>query len=77
MVSEKELEVSAELAKQSHSVDIGLPVNGLTTAGKELLAVQRYSAFWREPSALLITLGVCCLASMTRGWDQVAKGNSG
>ena len=77
MVSEKELEEGAKLAKQDHSNGIGQPVGGLTTDEKGSLAVQRYSAFWREPSDLLTTLVVCCLASITQGWDQVANGNVG
>ena len=68
MVSEKELEESAKLAKQSQCVNVGRPVDGLTATEEQLLAFQKYTA---------LTIIVCCLASMTQGWDQVANGNAG
>ena len=77
LVSAKDLEEVVKSAKQDHSHDIGQPVSGLTTDEKNSLAVQGYSAFWREPSDLLITLSVCCLASITQSWGQVVNGNSG
>lgn len=68
---------SAKLAKKEHLLAIGQQVDGLTEGEKISLDIQRSKAFWREPKDLLLTLAVCCLASMIQGWDQVANGNLG
>lgn len=77
LVTLEELVESAKLAKQEHLLDIGQQVDGLTEGEKMALNVQRSKAFWRESKDLLLTLAVCCLASMIQGWDQVANGNLG
>lgn len=77
LVTMEELEESAKLAKQEHSLAIGQHVDGLTEGEKMSLDIQRSSAFWREPKDLPLTLAACCLASMVQGWIQVANGNLG
>ncbi|KAL8869867.1 MAG: hypothetical protein Q9174_003946 [Haloplaca sp. 1 TL-2023] len=77
LVTMKELVESAKLAKQEHSIAIGLPVEGLTEAERIEMEIQRSSAFWREPKDLVITLVICGIAAMAQGWDQVANGNLG
>ena len=49
----------------------------MTPAEKICVDNHRSLAFWREPKDLLMTLLVCCLASMVQGWDGVANGNLG
>ena len=77
LVTLDELEESAILARQEHALAIGEPVEDveLTRAEEEALDIQRSGVFWREPKDLLLTLAVCCLASMVQGWDGVANGN--
>jgi hypothetical protein len=56
----------AELARMEHQLDIG-DVSILKDMEKHGMEIQRSRAFWREPKDLLLTLGVCCLASLTQG----------
>jgi hypothetical protein len=50
-----------------HLLDMGEEVAGLTDIQREAIAIGRSRAFWREPKDLLLTLGACCLASLTQG----------
>src|SRR5205085_1818688 len=42
-------------------------VAGLTDIQRNAIAIYRSRAFWTEPKDLLLTLGACCLASLTQG----------
>ncbi|KAL9609064.1 MAG: hypothetical protein Q9167_006143 [Letrouitia subvulpina] len=77
LVTLEELVKSAKLSKKEHLLDIGQQIDGLTEGEKMSLDIQRSKAFWRESKDLLLTLTVCCLASMVHGWDQVSNGNLG
>jgi hypothetical protein len=44
---------------------------------RAFLDQQKSLRLWKDPKDQILTLMVCCLASLTQGWQQVSNGNLG
>jgi hypothetical protein len=78
LVTLETFQAGAALAIDEHQLNLG-QYHSLPDGAPErdVLDQQKSLKLWKDPKDQVLTLIVCCLASLTQGWQQVANGNLG
>jgi hypothetical protein len=78
LVSLETFKEGANMAIDEHQLNMG-QYHNLPDGAPEraFLDQQKSLKLWKDPKDQVLTLMVCCLASLTQGWQQVSNGNLG
>jgi hypothetical protein len=78
LVSLETFQEGANMAIDEHLLNLG-QYHSLADDAPEraFLDQQKSLKLWKDPKDQVLTLIVCCLASLTQGWQQVSNGNLG
>jgi hypothetical protein len=78
LVTLKTFLTGATMAIDEHQLNLG-QYHSLQEGAPErtYLDQQQSLKLWKDPKDQILTLIVCCLASLTQGWQQVSNGNLG